>query len=30
MAEVVGVRFKVVGKIYYFDPNGARLRRAIM
>ena len=27
MAEVVGVRFKVVGKIYYFDPNGARLKK---
>lgn len=22
MAEVVGVRFKEVGKVYYFDPNG--------
>ena len=22
MAEVIGVRFKTVGKIYYFDPNG--------
>ena len=25
MAEVVGVRFKNVGKIYYFDPQGIRL-----
>ena len=25
MTEVVGVRFKSVGKIYYFDPNGMRL-----
>ena len=24
MAEVIGVRFKTVGKIYYFDPNGER------
>ena len=24
MAEVVGVRFKEVGKIYYFDPNGSK------
>ncbi len=23
MAEVIGVRFKSVGKIYYFDPDGA-------
>lgn len=22
MAEIIGVRFKSVGKIYYFDPNG--------
>lgn len=22
MAEVVGVRFKEVGKVYYFDPDG--------
>ena len=21
MAEVIGVRFKEVGKVYYFDPN---------
>ena len=22
MAEVVGIKFREVGKIYYFDPNG--------
>ncbi|MBQ3048806.1 MAG: stage 0 sporulation family protein [Oscillospiraceae bacterium] len=25
MAEVIGVRFKDVGKIYYFDPDGAQI-----
>ena len=25
MAEIIGVRFKEVGKIYYFDPNGENL-----
>lgn len=25
MAEVIGVRFKNVGKVYYFDPNGLSL-----
>lgn len=25
MAEVIGVRFKNVGKVYYFDPNGLKL-----
>ena len=25
MVEVVGVRFKSVGKIYYFAPNGLKL-----
>ena len=25
MAEVIGVRFKNVGKVYYFDPDGAQL-----
>lgn len=25
MAEIVGVRFKEVGKIYYFDPNGIKV-----
>ena len=24
MFEVIGVKFKEVGKIYYFDPNGER------
>lgn len=27
MTEIVGVRFKSVGKIYYFDPNGFVLRK---
>ena len=26
MAEVIGVRFKEVGKVYYFDPNNKKLR----
>ena len=26
MAEVIGVRFKEVGKVYYFDPNGKKLK----
>lgn len=26
MAEIIGVRFKEVGKIYYFDPNGGNYR----
>lgn len=26
MAEVIGVRFKEVGKVYYFDPNGKELK----
>ena len=26
MAEIIGVRFKEVGKIYYFDPNGGSHR----
>ena len=25
MAEVIGVRFKNTGKVYYFDPNGEKL-----
>ena len=25
MAEVIGVRFKNMGKVYYFDPNGGKL-----
>lgn len=28
MAEVIGVRFKNVGKIYYFDPNGQNIEKA--
>ena len=27
MAEVVGVRFKEVGKVYYFDPDGVSLKK---
>ncbi len=27
MAEVIGVRFKDVGKIYYFDPKGQKLKK---
>lgn len=27
MAEVIGVRFKEVGKIYYFDPDGQKLKK---
>ena len=27
MAEVIGVRFKEVGKIYYFDPDGKKLKK---
>ena len=27
MAEVVGVRFKEVGKVYYFDPDGHKLKK---
>lgn len=26
MAEVIGVRFKEVGKIYYFDPKNKKLK----
>ena len=26
MAEVIGVRFKQVGKVYYFDPDGKKLK----
>ncbi len=26
MAEVIGVRFKEVGKVYYFDPDGKELK----
>ena len=24
--EVIGVRFKKAGKLYYFDPNGLQLK----
>lgn len=27
MAEVIGVRFKDVGKVYYFDPDGIELKK---
>ena len=27
MAEVIGVRFKSVGKVYYFDPKGKNLKK---
>ncbi len=27
MAEVIGVRFKTVGKVYYFDPDGSNLKK---
>ena len=27
MAEVIGVRFKEVGKVYYFDPDGKELKK---
>lgn len=27
MAEVVGIRFKEVGKVYYFDPDGHQLKK---
>ena len=30
MAEVIGVRFKEVGKVYYFDPQGQKLRSGDM
>ena len=30
MAEVVGVRFKEVGKVYYFDPDGHSLKKGDM
>ena len=26
MAEVIGVRFKEVGKVYYFDPDNKKLK----
>jgi cell fate regulator YaaT (PSP1 superfamily) len=30
MAEVIGVRFKEVGKVYYFDPKGLQLKAGDM
>ncbi len=27
MAEVIGVRFKSTGKVYYFDPGGVKLKK---
>lgn len=30
MTEVIGVRFKEVGKVYYFDPNGEKLETGDM
>ena len=27
MAEVIGVRFKDVGKVYFFDPDGKQLKK---
>ena len=27
MIEVVGIRFKKAGKIYYFDPNGQDVKK---
>lgn len=27
MAEIVGIRFKEVGKVYYFDPDGAKFNK---
>lgn len=30
MAEVIGVRFKNVGKVYYFDPDGNSLKKGDM
>ena len=30
MAEVTGVRFKEVGKVYYFDPNGIQMKKGDM
>lgn len=30
MAEVIGVRFKEVGKVYYFGPNGIQMKKGDM
>ena len=28
MVEIIGVRFKDVGKVYCFDPNGMKINKA--
>ena len=30
MAEVIGVRFKNTGKVYYFDPQGEQVEKGSM
>ena len=30
MAEVIGVRFKNTGKVYYFDPQGQQVEKGAM
>ena len=30
MIEIVGIRFKKAGKMYYFDPDGIKLERAAL
>ena len=30
MAEVIGVRFKNTGKVYYFDPQGEQVEKGAM
>ena len=30
MAEVIGVRFKEAGKVYYFDPEGQKFEKGCM
>ena len=30
MAEVIGVRFKDTGKVYYFDPDGNKVKKGVM
>ena len=29
MIEIIGIRFKPVGKIYYFDPCGLDIRKGM-
>ena len=29
MTEIIGIRFKKVGKIYYFDPNGVQAEKGM-